>query len=89
VSGFVPLSGVVRVFTRNVYGVDLIYPANHEADVFCKLAGKATLTMKHLDLIRSIGFTVEQTLDPRVTGRSARPAPREREERDWHWGEDA
>lgn len=55
-----PTKPVVQVEVRSVYGTVLIYPANNAAKVFAQIAGKKTLSKADLDLIRSLGFEVDQ-----------------------------
>ena len=50
----------VEVEVRSVYGNTLIYPANETAQIFAQIAGKKTLDKSDLNLIRSLGFEVEQ-----------------------------
>lgn len=51
---------IVKVEVRNVFGNDLIYPANYEAERFAAIAGKKTLGRCDLLNIRALGFTVEE-----------------------------
>lgn len=44
--------------TKNVYGNDLIYPANELAQTLTELTGKKTLSQYDLDLIKKAGITV-------------------------------
>ncbi len=53
-------SGVVKVEVRNVYGNELIYPANFEAERFAAIAGTKTLSRTDLMNIKALGFTVEE-----------------------------
>jgi len=50
----------VEVEIRSVYGNQLIYPANEAAQIFAQIAGKKTLDKSDLNLIRALGFEVEQ-----------------------------
>jgi hypothetical protein len=50
----------VEIEVRSVYGNTLIYPANEAAQIFAKIAGKKTLDKSDLNLIRALGFEVEQ-----------------------------
>ena len=49
----------VIVRSKNVYGTDRIYPVNDAADAFTKLTGTVTLSLDHIELIKSLGYTVE------------------------------
>lgn len=54
----------VLVMVRNVYGNELIYPANDTAKTFAALIGKKTLDRNDFRLIRLLGFDVEQVRQP-------------------------
>jgi hypothetical protein len=49
----------IQVTIKTVYGKDLIYPVDDKAKLFTALVGMKTLTTKHLDLIKALGFTIE------------------------------
>jgi hypothetical protein len=49
-----------KVEVRNVYGNELIYPANFVAEKFALLAGKKTLSRADLGVIGELGFEVEE-----------------------------
>ena len=49
----------ITVRVREVYGKDLVYPADVKAQVFAHLVGAKTFNRLHIDLIRSLGYTVE------------------------------
>jgi hypothetical protein len=49
----------IQVTIKTVYGKDLIYPVDDKAKLFAELVGLKTLTTKHIDLIKALGFTVE------------------------------
>lgn len=51
---------VAKVEVRNVYGNEMIYPANFEAERFAAIAGKKTLSRTDLMNIKAIGFAVEE-----------------------------
>ncbi len=57
-----PLPGdfVAAFEVRNVFGNNLIYPANEAARLFAKIAGKKTLDRNDLDNIRALGFLVKE-----------------------------
>lgn len=58
------LSGVVQVFSRQVYGQRLIYPANRVAELLAQLAGVKTFNQAQLKAIRELGLDIEQLQDP-------------------------
>lgn len=49
----------VKVTIRNVYGKQLIYPVNDDAQKFTKLLGKKTIDQSELEVIKSLGFEIE------------------------------
>ena len=49
----------VKIRVKNVYGKDLLYPANRQAVEFLKLTSFKTFTREHLGAIRDLGFEVE------------------------------
>ena len=49
-----------QVVIRNVYGNDLIYPANDEGRLFAAIAGTKTLSKTDLARIEQLGFRIEQ-----------------------------
>ena len=50
----------ITVKVKNVYGQDLIYPADDNAQRFAQLTGKKTFTKYDLRLIRELGYEVRQ-----------------------------
>ena len=50
----------VQVQVRSIYGNDLIYPINEAAKHFASIAGTKTLARSDINIIRQLGFTVEQ-----------------------------
>ena len=48
----------VEVFTKSVYGNDLVYPHNEQAKQFAALTGKKTFSRTDLSRIESMGFEV-------------------------------
>lgn len=52
------MSEIVEVFTKNVYGSDLVYPHNRRARQFAALIGKKTFSRVDLSRIEAIGFAV-------------------------------
>lgn len=53
-------ANAVQVEVRNVYGNELIYPANFEAERFAAIAGTKTLSSTDLMNIKALGFVVEE-----------------------------
>ena len=56
----------ITVYTKNVYGNNLIYPIGNLAHSFIKLTGTKTLSKYHLNIIRSMGIEVEQVVGSEV-----------------------
>ncbi len=52
---------IITVSVRNVYGNDLVYPADIPAATFASLVGAKTFNRTQLGLIRSLGYTVNVT----------------------------
>ena len=48
---------VVKI--RNVYGNERIYPVCETANAFAELAGTKTLTRRHVEIIKRLGFTID------------------------------
>lgn len=44
---------------KNVYGVDLVYPACDDSMVFCNLLGRKTLTESDMRHIKTLGYSFE------------------------------
>ena len=51
---------VAEVEVRNVYGNEMIYPANFAAERFAAIAGKKTLSRSDLENIKRLGFSIEE-----------------------------
>lgn len=51
---------IVEIEVRSVFGNETIYPANETAQIFAQIAGKKTLSKQDLNLIRALGFDVNQ-----------------------------
>ena len=49
---------IITVSVRNVYGSDLVYPADDAAQTFALLIRAKTFNHGQLGLIRSLGYTV-------------------------------
>ena len=54
----------IQVYTKNVYGNTLIYPACDNAKNFIKLSDNITFQKWQLEIIKSLGFKVEQVINP-------------------------
>lgn len=52
----------ITVYTKNVYGNNLIYPIGAMAHNFIKLTGTKTLSKYHLEVIESMGIEIEQVV---------------------------
>ena len=50
---------IITLDKRNVYGNDLLYPINY-ANELQALTGRKTLTNKHIEALKGLGFKVEQ-----------------------------
>lgn len=50
----------ITVRIKNIYGNDLIYPVDENAQRFAQLTGKKTFSKWDLRLIRELGYEVEQ-----------------------------
>lgn len=50
----------IQIKIKSVYGNQLIYPANDTAEKFTTLLGKKTFTQTELEIIKSLGFHIEQ-----------------------------
>lgn len=50
---------VIVIKTKNVYGNDLHYPMNY-VDELKDLTGSKTLTLKHIQALKGLGFTFQQ-----------------------------
>ena len=54
---------MIAVTVRNVYGRQLVYPANESAQLLARIAGTATLAPAVLKLAVQLGMTVTQVSD--------------------------
>ena len=54
----------IQVYTKNVYGNTLIYPACDNAKNFIQLLDNITFQKWQLEIIKSLGFKVEQVINP-------------------------
>jgi hypothetical protein len=56
--GSLPLTGIVLVEEKSVYGNPLLYPANDLARALIALSGNTTLTIAAIVLIKAMGFRI-------------------------------
>jgi hypothetical protein len=52
----------ITVQVRNVYGKDLVYPADGTADLFASLLNVKSFSARQIGTIRELGYTVR--VDP-------------------------
>jgi hypothetical protein len=62
---------VVEVTVKDVYGAEMVYPANPAAEKFAAISGKKTLTPHVLGLIESLGFEIRDVTPRRSFGAKA------------------
>lgn len=48
----------ITVRIKNVYGKELIYPVDENAEIFCRLTHTVTLSKYDIQRIKLLGFTV-------------------------------
>ena len=48
----------IQIMMKNVYGKELIYPANEAARLFCKLTAKRTFDINDLRTIKALGYSI-------------------------------
>ena len=56
----------ITVYTKNIYGNNLIYPIGNLAHKFTKLTGKKSFSKYDLNIIRSMGIQVEQVIGSEI-----------------------
>jgi hypothetical protein len=49
---------IMTVAVRNVFGNELVYPADDTAALLAALAGKTTFSAHHLQVCRALGYVV-------------------------------
>jgi hypothetical protein len=49
---------VITVAVRNVYGNELVYPADSRASLFAAMIGQTTFSVRHISALRALGFTI-------------------------------
>ena len=52
----------IQIRKKNIYGNELIYPANHEADLFVLLLNKRTISPRDIDIMKELGYEIEQVI---------------------------
>jgi len=55
----IKMSRSILIEVKSHYGNSVIYPACDNAETFAKLAGTKTLTRHTLELIESLGYTID------------------------------
>lgn len=50
----------ITVKVKNIYGQDLIYPADQTAELLCALTGKRTFSTRDISVIKRLGYEVKQ-----------------------------
>jgi hypothetical protein len=65
-----PTSMNIQVFTRNVYGNPLIYPANNAARTLAALVSRKTLNATDLQLAQALGLTLEYVPDVQLANKA-------------------
>ena len=58
----------IKVQVKTSYGNTLIYPVCETAKLFTKLTGNKTLRMTDMEVIRKLGFSVEQVMPESLFG---------------------
>jgi hypothetical protein len=48
----------IYIYSRTVYGNQIIYPACQAAEIFAAIAGTKTLTLSVLQHIKNLGFEI-------------------------------
>ena len=49
----------IIVKLKNVYGNELVYPANDRAEMFLNLTGKKTFSRAELEILKKVGYVVK------------------------------
>ena len=49
----------IIVKLKNVYGNELVYPANDRAEMFLNLTGKKTFSRTELEILKKVGYAVK------------------------------
>jgi hypothetical protein len=55
----IKMSRSILIEMKSHYGNSVIYPACDNAETFAKIAGTKTLTRDSLELIESLGYTID------------------------------
>lgn len=54
------------VYTKNVYGNELVYPIGEVAHCFARLTGKKTFSRDDLHTIELLGYEIEQVVGSKI-----------------------
>ena len=60
------MNKVLMVTVKNVYGTEMIYPANEVAQIFASIARQRTLSRENLRRAQALGYEIQvqqQTVD--------------------------
>jgi hypothetical protein len=60
------MNKVLMVTVKNVYGTEMIYPANEVAQIFASIARQRTLSRENLRRAKALGYEIQvqqQTVD--------------------------
>jgi hypothetical protein len=58
------MNNTIQVKIRNVYGYDLAYPVNGQAQHIANIADTKTLTKETLTIAQNMGFIIEIVSNP-------------------------
>lgn len=58
-----PVNMTLKVKIGNQYGQRVIHPGCEKSMIFCDLLQTKTLTQRHIDKIKSLGYTIEVLQD--------------------------
>lgn len=50
----------ITVRIRNIYGQDLVYPADEQANLLAALTGKKTFSTRDISVIKRLGYEIKQ-----------------------------
>ena len=60
------MDNIIVVVSKNVYGSELLYPANEQAYNLADLVGTTTLTRYTLSQAKAMGFIIKLDLDREI-----------------------
>lgn len=55
-------TNTIKVSIKSVYGNILIYPECEQSKLFCQLTGNKTLLQKDLNVIKKLGYQIDQVI---------------------------